>query len=191
MKLDILKSQTLFNTLVEGRKVNTMVITQDDVNNVCHTINKINGLSFGKAVLTDYLVDEYEIPTKWKDLIQPSRIMFSSDSLALDYKDLNAYNDVSAQIGELLSPNQFKLIWNAIVGSYRGKESSFESVKEARKDAALTEVAKVSANSDRTLCINNGVFIPKLTTIYPYESIAYNTNIDDMFVKFVLSVIIQ
>lgn len=192
MKLDVKDLQTLYLTLSEGRKVSKLNINQTQVYKMGHTINTINSLGKNKAILGDELLADYEIPSDWAELIQPARIKFSSDELANDYKDTKAYEGVLVVDGtvydEVLSAHEFKLLWRAIVGSYKGNEN-FKSVREAREEKTLDEIGKHGILSTSSHCIDDGVYIPSLVTIQTYDSIAYVVDTNKMFEKWLSKII--
>lgn len=192
MKLDVKDLQTLYLTLKEGRKVSKINFTQSDIYKIGHTINIINSLRYNKAMLGDEMLSDYEIPSAWAELIQPARIKFSSDELAKDYKDTKAYEGAlvvdGAVYDEVLSAHEFKILWRAIVGSYKGKED-FKSVKEAREEKTLDEIGKHGILDTSSCCIDNGVYIPNVVTIQTYESIAYVIDNHRMFERWLSKII--
>lgn len=195
MRLDVQNLQTLFNALEQGKKVTRLSVTQEQLYNLGHTINVINSLPLGRGVIGDgELLSDYQIPSSWSELIQPATIKFSSDEMAVDYKNREAYTAPIVVSGntydKVLSSTEFKLLWNSIVGSYEKTSPNFVSVQSLRKESTLAEVGKHAIIAGAEYCINDGLYVPSIITIKTYDDMAYNVDCHKMFEKWLVRLII-
>lgn len=175
-----------YTILSEARRVSKLSVTEAKFKDVCHTINVINGLSYGKAIVGEYLLEDYEIPSKFAELIVPCRIKFSSDETALDFKS-SKYADSSLLVGgKVLSPTEFKLAWMAILGALKSNDT-FTNVKAHRADKILSDMTVQMVKEDNSLCRDVGVYVPVLVTQNFYVDQVYNVSIEDMFEKWFLN----
>lgn len=186
MRLDAKKAKIMNDYLNEGRKVSRVSFSEEDIKSVCNTINMINALPYGKAVVEGELLSDYEIPRAWSALIQPARVRFSSDIMAKDYKDTDAYKSPGKVAP--MSSTRFKLVWRAIIGSYKGAED-FISVRDCRNDAMITDIGKKGVLASMNSCIDDGIYIPSIITLQTYDDLAYTIDIDKMFEKWLTNLI--
>lgn len=192
MKLDVLFLQTMYQTLEDLRKVNKLGFSQEDIYKLGHTINQINALKPGKAILGDELLSEYSIPDKWKELIQPSEIKFSSDMLAKDLKDRASYEGAlvvkDKVYDECLTSHEWKKLWHVILGSYKG-ETNDTPIKDLRVTKTLSEVGKHTITAGQKSCIDDGLYIPYTITTQTYEDAAYTVTLTKMYEKWLDNII--
>lgn len=180
----------MYQCLDTTKKVTKLSVKEGQFKDMCHTINVINSLPYGKSIMGEYLLDDYEIPEVFAEMIVPCRVKFSSDENSLDFKS-SKYLDVDALTGtkNLMPPFEFKMQWMAILGALKISSNAFTNVKALRTDKILTDVSVQMASHVNMQCKDVGLYVPILVTTNFYVDHVYNVSVNDMFKRWFLDLI--
>lgn len=190
MRLNNEYSQVLFTTFEDNKGVSRVSFTKEDIDNLCYTINAINGAKYGVSIIGNYFIADYEIPTIFSELIVPVRIKFNAEDNSFDFKSSKyAVNDMKS--GQLLDPHGFTTIWSKIMGCMRIKSSERKSVRDLRADAAIATLDKRMYPDTDEYCLQDGGFMPIAVTTAFYEVHEYTMEVSYVFKKWLDNTIIK
>lgn len=177
----------MYTILNKSRKVSKLTISEEELQDVCYTINAINGLEESCNIVGGYVVDNYIIPACFKDLIIPEKLTLVSGVYAQNFKSTDYNSNImdgndkgEGKCGKLLSPRDFGLLMQTILGAVK-KISSDVSVLEARDRILISAVEPRLVANDKMSCSDEGHFVPILCDVQIYVNRAYPMDVKEVF----------
>lgn len=174
------KDAVAIYTIIDSRRlVNSSLATQDDINDLCMTINAINKLGKLDTLLSNgYIIDKYQIPDEFTDMIVPCEIRISNSDA---YVNLRSSYDATDLTGTILSPTEFKEVWEKIGANKRVMDVNFVDLNRAASDVVSKQDRLSNGEGDKVLDAGTTYVCPINMTISVRKDRFYTGCIHESF----------
>lgn len=159
-------SNLILDTVIDKKTISKVNITQEDMDNWCHTLNEIAGLEYNDAMFNGVELSRYLVPTIFKDLVIPRKIGVEEGRR---YNDLRGdiysnYNPANYGFGSVstLRPLAFNVISECILGSQKVKAvegSTVNKITDLNGEKSLNEYSSRGADIEQG-CMDEWYVIP-------------------------------
>lgn len=153
------QSKWIFNKIRKMKSVGGEPVSEQDILNWCHTINRINSLELDETeVAQGFFLDKYKIDNQFKDLILPYQVTFKGEDhqanlLSDDYFEYGATNRIEG--GKVLNPEEFNDISDAIMAAFK-KTANFVLVENLKGTESLENYYKRESHDGKTFAAQPG-----------------------------------
>ena len=181
MRMNKHTSNILFTQFQGLRKLSRLTFTLEDLQNWCHTLNLINGLEHGTAVLGNYLLQDYTICTPLSEMVVPSRIGVETGDLSVDFKSKVYSEEDDLTDARVLSPVEFNLMAHQFAACLRISNVAESKITELRKEKTVVDVLARAYVHELGLCrMSLKPYFPVALTQNFYKSGIYTESVDEM-----------
>lgn len=181
MRMNKQTTNILFNQIQGLRKISRLSFTLEELQDWCHTLNKINSLEHGISVLNGFLLEDYEIWSALSDMVMPSRIGVETIDLALNLKSKVYSEDDDLEGAKILSPVDFNLMMHKFGGCFRLQEIKKEKISVLRKESNLSSIISRAYANELGLCkMSLEPYYPVALSQNFYKSGLYTETVEDM-----------
>lgn len=149
----------LFETLQYTKKVGSMRLTKEEVNDWLYTIDRINDLDYLAQNFEGHALNEYRIPELFRPFIKPSRVSVGTDRKFRNLLKQGPEFMYTEGEGSLCEPSKFNLIGVNICNLLK-KDNKDVPITEVRREVLVNDVVGNIVEDGLMPIEHNGNFMP-------------------------------